>query len=297
MNEDIELRHLRYFLAVADTLHFTKAAKQLGIAQPPLSQQIKKLEKLLGHPLFVRSTRGVRLTPAGTMLATRARDTLNKINDDLAQVRRLGRGEEGTVTVGFSGSVMFTNLPKAIQAYRRRYPKVELRLREMVTAAQVAALLDRTIDLAFMRDGDPTEGIEIGTLLKERFIAVLPESHPLAAKRSLRMQDLSHERFVLFGRHHGLLAYDRTIEACKHSGFTPNIVQEAPQFPTVIRLVAAGVGVSLMPACLANLAIPGSVYRNVQSPVRTTVDSGFRRGSTCTMTANFLRIAREQLAK
>ncbi len=160
----------------------------------------------------------------------------------------------------------------------------------MVTAAQVAALLDRTIDLAFMRDGDPTEGIEIGTLLKERFIAVLPESHPLAAKRSLRMQDLAHERFVLFGRHHGLLAYDRTIEACKQAGFTPNIVQEAPQFPTVIRLVAAGVGVSLMPACLANLAIPGSVYRNVQSPVRTTVDSGFRSGSVCTMTANFLRI-------
>ena len=297
MNEDIELRHLRYFLAVADTLHFTKAAKLLGIAQPPLSQQIKKLEELLGHPLFVRSTRGVRLTPAGAMLAARARDTFSKINDDLAQVRRLGRGEEGTLTVGFSGSVMFTNLPKAIQAYRRRYPKVELRLREMVTAAQVAALLDRTIDLAFMRDGDPTEGIEIGTLLKERFIAVLPESHPLAAKRSLRMQDLAHERFVLFGRHHGLLAYDRTIEACKQAGFTPNIVQEAPQFPTVIRLVAAGVGLSLMPACLANLAIPGSVYRNVQSPVRTTVDSGFRSGSVCTMTANFLRIAQEQLAK
>jgi len=297
MNEDIELRHLRYFLAVADTLHFTKAAKQLGIAQPPLSQQIKKLEELLGHPLFVRSTRGVRLTPAGAILATRARDTINKINDDLAQVRRLGRGEEGTLTVGFSGSVMFTNLPKAIQAYRRRYPKVELRLREMVTAAQIAALLDRTIDLAFLRDGDPTEGIEIGTLLKERFIAVLPESHPLAAKRSLRMQDLAHERFVLFGRHHGLLAYDRTIEACMQAGFRPNIVQEAPQFPTVIRLVAAGVGVSLMPACLANLAIPGAVYRDVQSAVRTTVDSGFRSGSVCTMTANFLRIAREQLTK
>ena len=297
MNEEIELRHLRYFLAVADTLHFTKAAKLLGIAQPPLSQQIKKLEKLLGHPLFLRSTRGVRLTPAGTMLATRARDTLNKMNDDLAQVRRLGRGEEGTLTVGFSGSVMFTNLPKAIQAYRKHYPKVELRLREIVTAAQLTALLDRTIDLAFMRDGDATEGIDIHTLLKERFIAVLPESHPLTAKRILRMQDLADQRFVLFGRHHGLLAYDRTIEACKQAGFTPNIVQEAPQFPTVIRLVAAGIGVSLMPACLENLAIPGAVYRNVQSAARTSVDSGVRSGSICTMTANFLRIAQEELAK
>jgi len=297
MSEEIELRHLRYFLAVAEALHFTKAAKQLGIAQPPLSQQIKKLEQLLGHPLFVRTTRGVRLTPAGSMLATRARDTLDKVRDDLAQVRRLGRGEEGTLTVGFSGSVMFTNLPLAIQAFRRRYPKVELRLRELVTSAQLAALLDRTIDLAFLRDGDPTEGIEINTLLKERFLAVLPESHSLATRTSLRMKDLGGERFILFARHHGSLAYDRTIDCCERAGFTPNIVQEAPQFPTVVRLVAAGLGVSLVPACLANLAIPGTVYREVQTTARTTVDSGIRAASTCTMTANFLALAQKHLTK
>jgi DNA-binding transcriptional LysR family regulator len=297
MNEEIELRHLRYFLAVADTLHFTRAAKQLGIAQPPLSQQIKKLEHLLGHPLFVRSTRGVRLTPAGALLATRARTILDKVRDDLTQVRRLGRGEEGTLTVGFSGSVMFTNLPAAIQAFRRRYPRVELRLRELVTASQLTALLDRTIDLAFLRDGDPTDGIEVHTLLKERFLAALPESHPLAAKPVLRVKDLAAEGFILFARHRGPLAYDRTIACCERAGFTPNIVQEAPQFPTVIRLVAAGLGVSLVPQCLANLAIPGAVYRDVQSTSRTTVDSGIRLGSTCTMTANFLKLARKHLAK
>src|ERR1700747_1411189 len=131
MTDDIELRHLRYFLAVAETLHFSKAAERLGMAQPPLSQQIKRLEERIGHRLFDRTTRGVKLTLAGQLLADRARSTMEKVHDDLEQVRRLGRGEEGTLTVGFSGSVMFTELPAAIESYCRRYPKVELRLREM----------------------------------------------------------------------------------------------------------------------------------------------------------------------
>src|SRR5580692_677413 len=173
MDEEIELRHFRYFLAVAETLHFSKAALRLGIAQPPLSQQIKRLEELIGHRLFDRTTRGVKLTLAGQLLAERARSTIDKVHDDLAQVRRLGRGEEGTLTVGFSGSVMFTDLPKAIERYRRRYPKVELRLREQSTSEQIAALLDGTLDLAFLRDGDPTEGIQTTPWLRECYVAVL----------------------------------------------------------------------------------------------------------------------------
>src|SRR6204780_1128928 len=137
MDEEIELRHLRYFLAVAETLHFSRAAEVLGIAQPPLSQQIKRLEQLLGHRLFDRTTRGVKLTLAGQLLAERARSTIEKVQDDLAQVRRLGRGEEGTLTVGFSGSVMFTELPAAIGAFRGRYPKGELGFREFSPSAPV----------------------------------------------------------------------------------------------------------------------------------------------------------------
>src|SRR5215813_3951886 len=200
MSQELELRHLRYFLAVAETLHFSKAAERLGIAQPPLSQQIRKLEALVGHRLFDRTTRGVKLTLAGQLLAERARSTLDKVHDDLAQVRRLGRGEEGTLTVGFSGSVMFTQLPAAIEAYRRRYPKVELRLRELVTSAQIAALLDGTLDLAFLRDGDPTEGIQMSTVLREPYVAVLPAAHPLSRKRMLRVGDLRREPFILFAR-------------------------------------------------------------------------------------------------
>jgi DNA-binding transcriptional LysR family regulator len=296
MNSEIEIRHLRYFLAVAETLHFSKAAERLGMAQPPLSQQIKRLEQLIGHRLFDRTTRGVKLTPAGRLLADRARSTLEKIRDDLEQVRRLGRGEEGTLTVGFSGSVMFTELPAAIEAYRRRYPQVELRLREMTTHAQIPALLDGTLDLAFMRDGDPTAGIQMSSVIEERYIAVLPKGHRLARKRSLRVGDLRHEPFIFFARWMGPLAFDRTMACCQRSGFRPNIVQDAPQWPTLVRLVAAGLGVSLAPACVAHVTIPGAVYRDVHPACRTTVDLGIKAGTDKILVRNFVAIAREHLA-
>ena len=297
MDSEIELRHLRYFLAVAETLHFSKAAERLGMAQPPLSQQIRRLEELVGHRLFDRTTRGVKLTLAGQLLADRARSTMEKIQDDLEQVRRLGRGEEGTLTVGFSGSVMFAELPAAIEAYRRRYPKVELRLREMSTHAQIPALLDGTLDLAFMRDGDPTEGIQMTRMFEEPFIAVLSEAHPLARKRALRIRDLRNEPFVLFARRMGPLAFDRTMACCESNGFRPNIVQDAPQWPTLVRLVAAGLGVSLAPACVANVRIPGAVYRDVHAACRTTVDLGINSGREKILSKNFIEIARAHLAR
>jgi DNA-binding transcriptional LysR family regulator len=296
MSQEIEIRHLRYFLAVAETLHFSKAAERLGIAQPPLSQQIRRLEQMIGHRLFDRTTRGVKLTLAGQLLADRARSTIEKVHDDLEQVRRLGRGEEGTLTVGFSGSVMFTGLPAAIESYRRRYPKVELRLRELATHAQIPALLDGTLDLAFMRDGDVADGIQIATVLREPYVAVLPGRHALARKRSLHVADLRREPFVLFARRLGPLAFDRTLACCERSGFRPNIVQEAPQWPTLVSLVAAGLGVTLAPACMANVKIPGAVYRDLHSPARTTIDLGVKIGSDKILSSNFAQIAREHLA-
>jgi len=290
------LRHLRYFLAVTETLHFSRAARRLGMAQPPLSQQIKRLEQLLGHALFERTTRGVKLTPAGQLLARRARSTMEKVDEDLAQVRRLGRGEEGTLTVGFSGSVMFTELPAAIQSFRHRYPKVELRLRELVTSAQIAALLNGQIDLAFLRDGDPTEGIRITTLLKEKYVAVLPEAHALARRRTLSVKALEGEPFVMFARRMGPLAYDRTIACCERGGFRPNIVQDAPQWLTLVRLVSAGLGVTLAPACVARVAVPGVVYREVNAACRTSIDLGVKVGVESVLARNFTEIANRHLA-
>jgi DNA-binding transcriptional LysR family regulator len=282
----IELRHLRYFLAVADTLHFGRAAKKLGMAQPPLSQQIRRLEEMLGTPLFARTTRGVTLTPAGALLRERAAATLARLADDLEQTRRIARGEEGRLVIGFSGSVMFTDLPAAIQQYRRTYPSVEVQLREMWTAEQLRALSDGSIDVGLLRDGGRYPDLTITPLLRETFHAVLPADHRLRRQRAVDPSSLEGEPFVLFARRMGILAFDRTMRCCLDAGFQPQIVQEAPQFPTLIRLVAAGLGVSLVPACVATVAFPGAIYRPLRSKRWTSVEIGTRStGSSATAIA------------
>jgi DNA-binding transcriptional LysR family regulator len=297
MKQEIAFRHLRYFLAVAESLHFSKAAAQLGMAQPPLSQQIRSLERIIGYPLFDRTTRGVRLTKVGEYFREHARNTVTKMQDDVEMARRLGSGQEGVLTVGFSGSVMLTTLPKAIERYRRLYPKVELRLRELVTAEQMPSVLDGTLDLGFLRDGEPRDGLSIESILHERFIAVLPTRHKLASKVTIRPGDLRNESFVLFPRRMGPLAFDRTLACCEAEGFRPNVVQEAPQWPTVVRLVAAGSGISLAPACVANFAMPGVIYKKVRSRHWSSIDIGLKPNLDNPAVEAFLSIARRQFSK
>ncbi len=297
MDTGIELRHFRYFLAVAETLHFGRAAEKLGMAQPPLSQQIKNLERILGYALFDRTTRGVKLTPVGHFLAARALNTLAKIQDDLEMTRRLGSGKEGVLAVGFSGSVMLTALPKAIKAHRRMYPNVELRLRELVTAEQIPALLDGSLAVGFLRDAEPRDGLYLESILRERYIAVLPSHHKLVRQKTISPLDLKHEPFVLFARRMGSLAFDRTIACCNDAGFRPTIVQEAPQWPTALRLVAAGLGVSIAPACVGNLMMPGVTYRKLGSRHSSSVDIGFKFGLQNPAADAFLEIVRRVLKK
>jgi DNA-binding transcriptional LysR family regulator len=297
MNRGIELRHLRYFAAVAETLHFGRAAQQLGMAQPPLSQQIRDLERHLGYPLFDRTTRGVKLTRVGQFFLERARQTLAKMVDDVETARRLGSGQEGVLTVGFSGSTMLTALPKAIGRYRASHPNVELRLRELVTAEQMVSLEDGTLDLGFLRDGEAREGLTIETILREPFVAALPSRHKLRAKTAISPAELRDEPFVLFARKMGNLAFDRTVACCEEAGFRPNFVQDAPQWPTVLRLVAAGVGVSLAPACVASLKMPGVIFKKVKSRHWTSVDIGMKAKFENPATEAFLIIARRQFSK
>jgi DNA-binding transcriptional LysR family regulator len=296
MNDQIEIRHLRYFLSVAETLHFGRAAAKLGMAQPPLSQQIKNLERILGYPLFDRTTRGVKLTAVGEFFRERARHTLERMRDDIEITRRLGSGKEGVLDVGFSGSVMFTRLPKAIETYRRRYPNVELRLQELVTAEQIPALLDGSLSIGFMRDGEARDGLSIESIVHERFITALPSSHPLArTKTPLSPAALKDEPFVLFARRMGNLAFDRTVACCESAGFRPNIVQDAPQWPTTLRLVAAGLGVTLVPSCVRSLTMPGVTYRKLRSRHWTSIDIGMRPDLKNPAAEAFLRIVRSML--
>jgi DNA-binding transcriptional LysR family regulator len=296
MNSEIELRHLRYFRAVAETLHFGKAAERLGMAQPPLSQQIRNLERNLGYALFDRTTRGVRLTRVGQFFLERVRYTLAKVADDVEMARRLGRGQEGVLTVGFSGSIMFTVLPKAIGRYRREYPAVEFRLRELVTAEQIPALLNGALDIGFLRDGEPREGLTIEPILREPFVAVLSSGHRLASKVTISPAELKDEPFVLFSRRMGSLAYDRTVACCEEHGFRPNVVQDAPQWPTVLQLVAAELGVSLAPDCVRRIATGGVVFARVRSRHWTSVDIGRKAKLDNPAAEAFLRLARQQFA-
>jgi DNA-binding transcriptional LysR family regulator len=296
MRNQLELRHLRYFIAVAETLHFGKAAAQLGMAQPPLSQQIKTLENIVGYRLFDRTTRGVRLTAVGQYLVERAHKALDRVDQDVEMARRLGKGQEGILSVGFSGSVMFTRMPFVIERYRRLYPKVELYLQELGTAEQMSALKEGALDLGFLRDGEPDGAVTIEPLVSEQFVAILPKQHPLAARTSLRPADLREDPFVFYARKMGPLAFDRMIACCEADGFRPRIVQDTPQWPTAVCLIAAGLGVSIAPACVSSLAMRNVVYKRLRSTHRTSVDIGIRRDFHSPVAEAFLGIIRQQFS-
>ena len=293
MSADIELRHLRYFLAVAEELHFGRAAQRLHMAQPPLSQQIQRLEEMLGYALFVRTSREVRLTAAGKEFQERARHTLRKIESDVAATQRIGRGEVGSLTVGFIGSGMLTPLPQLLGEYRRKYPEVNLQLREDYTARLTQALLDGVIDVAILRDADTVEGLRVEPLMEEPFIVVLPVGHRLAAQSSIAAKSLRHEPFVLFARAHGTNAWKKTVAACEAEGFVPNVVQEGPQWLTIVRLVGAGLGVTIAPACAQKLSDTETVYRKLRSaPFPTSIELAYRVTETRPLVKQFCEMAR-----
>jgi DNA-binding transcriptional LysR family regulator len=270
MNEEIELRHLRYFVAVAEELHFSRAAKRLRIAQPPLSQQIRKLEQHIGHALFTRNSRVVTLTEAGQALLERARHILRRVDEDVETVRSVGRGEMGSLTVGFIGSAMLTVLPALLRDYRLKYPQVELRLRELTTSQLIEALRQGAVDVGFLRDAGPTEGLVVEKVLAERFVVALPERHPLEKRKRVSLAALKGEPLVLFARNLGPLAWDKTIALCEAQGFHPEIVQEAPEWLTVLRLVSSGLGFSIAPACVSTVKAPGVVCRELAKHSSTT---------------------------
>ncbi len=261
----MDLRQLRYFLTVAEELHFGRAAERLGIAQPPLTLTIQKLERDLGCPLLLRG-RQTQLTDAGAKLVEEARLVLDQAEHAVEATRRIARGESGELRVGVPPSVMLTKLPAAIRAYRRRYPHVAFTLREMGTAAIERALLDGAIDLGFLRESRGPQAVRSDLFLTEALVAVLPAAHSLAKQKAFRLSALRKEPFVFFPRRIGPAFYDVLLGECGDAGFAPNIAQEATQWQTVISLVEAGMGVSLAPACVEKFAWPGVVYRRLPGP-------------------------------
>lgn len=277
---DIELRHLRYFVAVAEELHFGRAAKRLHLAQPPLSQQIRKLEDIVGFPLFTRTSRAVQLTTTGELFLARAKRTLRLVEEDLEEARGIGRGESGTLRVGFISSCMLTRIPGLLREYHRTHPRVHLQLHEAYTARVVDQLLRHEVDAGILRDGGPREGLEVRTLAAEGFLAVLPRQHPLAARTGgIDPRDLRDEPFVMFPKDAGSLAYSRTLAVFADAGFEPRVVQEGPQWLTILRLVAAGLGVTIAPECVRQIASPDVVCLELKgTKARSEVEIAWRQG-------------------
>ena len=293
MNPDIEIRHLRYFHAVAEELHFGRAAHRLHLAQPALSQQIRRLEEIVGVQLFRRTSRSVALTAAGEIFLERTRRTLRNVRLDVDEARSIGRGESGFLNVGFIGSGMLASLPLILQKYRATYPGVQMHLHESFTSRVVAGLVGGTLDAGLLRDGDPHLDVTTEVLFTERFIALLPRDHPRAQQKSVAARTLRGESFVFYSRSAGALAYDKPLSLCGEAGFRPRVVQEASHWLTIMRLIAVGFGVSIAPACVASVAPREVVCLPLRGATEVSqVELAFRREETRPIVRAFAEIAR-----
>jgi DNA-binding transcriptional LysR family regulator len=243
----VELRHLRYFLAVAEELHFGRAAASLGIAQPPLSQQIRKLEEELGVELFHRSKRRVELSPAGEAMVPFARQALADTSAGIEAARRAARGEIGTLSVGFIESAARTLVPSAVRRFRAAHPEVGLRLRELAVEDQLAGLRARSLDIAIVRPPVAGEGLRLEPLLEERLVVVVADSHRFASRSRIGPRSLDDEPLVLLARETVPGLHDQVISLFERDRLRVRIAQEATSIQAVLGLVAAGLGVSLLP--------------------------------------------------
>ena len=294
----MELRHLRYFIAVAEEGHITRAAERLGIQQPPLSNQIRALERELDVLLFRRKPRGVELTDAGRALLVDARSILAHVDHAFAATRRTARGEQGRIAVGFTSSAPFHPfVPRVLRAFRQSFPLVSLVLEESGTSEMVAALRGEKIDAAFIRSPVPEPaGLVLLALLEEEMMAVLPTGHELArSKAPLRLAALANETFVLYRRPVGAGLHDTIIAACHAAGFSPSVSQEAPRITSTLNLVAAALGVSIVPASLQRLHMEGVVFRRIKGPVRphAPLNLIYRRGEQSAAVRRFISLAQK----
>ena len=276
----MELRHLRYFVTLAEELHFGRAAEKLHISQPPLSMQIRALEGELGVMLFNRTQRHVALTQAGHALLQEARQILARVEQTVLITRRAGRGEIGELAVGFISVADYNVLPVVLREFRRKFPLVNLTLREATTDAQIRDLITGRLDVGFLLPPVTEAALESVSILREPLIAALPEKHPLAKKAGkLALEKLKDEPFILFPRTNAPGLYDDVVSCCKAAGFSPRVEQEAIQMQTIISLVSAELGVALIPASLTNLRRTGVIYKPLkqQTPL-TEIHLAWRRG-------------------
>jgi DNA-binding transcriptional LysR family regulator len=261
----MELRHLRYFVAVAQYLNYSEASRRLRVAQPAISQTILDLEDELGVKLLFRTKRNVQLTAAGTTFLREAGEILRRANEARRLAQRAARGEVGSLGIGFFGTAAAPILPALVQSYRVKFPDVELRLYELNPDQQLAAFDDGRIDLGFSRPlpVDRQSEFEQEAVYTDCLGLALPKTHPLAKKKVVRLRDLAREPFVQFHRKGAPGLFDEVIASCRRAGFSPRIVNEPDFMATVMTLVESGLGLSLVPRCVRSLNRPHVIIRPI----------------------------------
>ncbi len=269
----MELRYLKYFVTVAERQNFTRAAEELHVAQPAISQQIKALEDELGVSLLLRTKRSVKLTAAGHAFLREAKEILAHAELSKQVARRAARGEIGSLAIGCFSSAVAGFLPELIQAYRRRFPAVRVHLFEMTPDQQLQAFAREKIDVGFTRPiaAEHEKNFAQERIYRDRLMLAVPETHPLAMARPARLEKFAREDFVLFKRSEGPELVDSMTQLCAQAGFTPHIVSEPPMMQTVLMAVAAGIGVSLVPGCVRSFRQPGVVFLPVR-PASPPID-------------------------
>lgn len=287
---DMELRHLRYFVAVAEELSFTRAARRLHIAQPPLSQQVRALEEELGARLLERTHHHVELTATGRQFLVDARAILAKTEEAVQKAQRTATGEEGTLHLGFVTSAMDEDtVPRLLREFQNRYPAVALRLEQLSSVEQVQALLGKAIDAGFIRPPVDEPRLALHTITRESLLLALPAGHPLAQRARVQLRSLGTEPWVIVSRDMAAGLNQKTVELCERAGFKPNVVMEVGEIQTIVGLVAAGFGVSLVPAVLTRLHRRGVVYVPLASPHATVeVCLAYLRDSTSPVLPHFV---------
>lgn len=291
----MELRQLHYFLAVAETLHFGRAAERLHIAQQSLSFQIKQLEEELDVVLFERTTRSVALTPAGATLLAEVQVGLERISRGVELAQRVARGEGGRLYIGYTSTTLYNVTPPIIRSFRERFPQVEVVLRELVSPTLEQQLLSGDIDVGIgLFNGVTKSGLTYETIHQEPVAVALPKGHRLAQRPTLALSDLADERFVLYSRRAKRQSFDEIIALCHLAGFSPRIAQEADNESTVLGLVAAGLGVAIVASSISGVRSDEIAYRQlVEPPLIVQVAVAWKEGQSGPLIEELRQIARE----
>lgn len=257
----MELRHLRYFSAVATELHFGRAAEKLRIAQPPLSKQIQDLEKELGFELFTRTKRSIALTPAGQAFLIEVNQIFQQLDRAIDIGSKTSRGELGQISIGFVGSATYNILPVMLQQFRDRYPAVQIELHELTTDRQLIWLREGRIDIGLIRPPIVETDLASQVIFQESLVVAVPTNHHLATAESIELSALATEPFILFPREFAAGLYDPIITICQAAGFSPQVVQECIQMQTIVSLVSANMGISILPESIQEVQRQGVVYK------------------------------------